>query len=80
VTEVDPDPHDPADAERASVLGNGELPAGDDPTDGGKRGQIGDGPSVRSDEPSDGEAYPVGGGSVVEETDAAPDSYSGADA
>ena len=80
MTEVDPDPHDPAGAEGESVLGNGKLPAGGDPTLGGKRGQIGDSASVRADEPADGQGYPVGGGSVVEESDAPPDADSGVDA
>jgi hypothetical protein len=80
VTEVDPDPRDPADAEQESVLGDGELIANGDPTQGGKRGQVGDAPSVRSDEPADGRGYPVGGGSVTEEDDAPPVADPGAGA
>ena len=72
MTEVDPDPRDPADAHQESVLGDGELAADGDPTDGGKRGQTGNAPSVRADEPADGQGYPVGGGSVTEESDAPP--------
>lgn len=72
MTEVDPDPRDPADAQRESLLGDREAPADGDPTQGGKRGEIGDSPSVRSDEPADGQGYPVGGGSVTEERDAPP--------
>lgn len=80
MSEVDPDPRDPADAERESVLGNAELPADGDPTQGGKRGEIGDTGSVRADEPTDGEAYPVGGGAVTEESDAPPVTDRGAGA
>jgi hypothetical protein len=72
VTEVDPDPRDPADAERESVLGGHEMPGDGDPTDGGKSGQAGSAPSIVSDEPDDGRGYRAGGGSVAEETDAAP--------
>jgi hypothetical protein len=80
VTEVDPDPRDPADAQQESVLGDRELTADGDPTQGGKRGEVGDTSSVRSDEPGDGQGYPVGGGSVTEESDAPPAAGSGAGA
>jgi len=70
VSEVDPDPRDPADAQRKSVLGDEQVPGDGDPTEGGKRGQIGDAPSVAADEPENGQRYPVGGGSVAEESDA----------
>jgi hypothetical protein len=64
VTEVDPDPYEPADA---------HVPETGDPTDGGKHGEIGSAPSIRSDEPDDsGPGYPVGGGAVGEEQDAPP--------
>jgi hypothetical protein len=59
VSEVDPDPREPA-------------PSDGDPTAGGKRGQVGNAPSIASDEPDDGRGYEAGGGSVAEETDAAP--------
>jgi hypothetical protein len=72
VTEVDPDPQDPADAQSGSVLGDRSVPTDGDPTQGGKRGEIGDSSSVRSDEPADGEGYPVGGGSATEESDSPP--------
>ena len=80
MSEVDPDPHEPADAQRESVLGDRPMPADGDPTQGGKRGEIGSSPSVTSDEPDDGSGYPVGGGSVAEETDAAPVADPGPDA
>jgi hypothetical protein len=64
VTEVDPDPYEPADA---------QVPETGDPTDGGKHGEIDSAPSIRSDEPDDsGPGYPVGGGAVGEEQDAPP--------
>jgi hypothetical protein len=64
VTEVDPDPYEPADA---------QVPETGDPTDGGKHGEIGSAPSIRSDEPDDsGPGYPLGGGEVGEEQDAPP--------
>jgi hypothetical protein len=77
VTEVDPDPRDPEDAQSESVLGNREMPTDGDPTQGGKRGEMGDSPSVESDEPADGQGYPVGGGSVTEEADSPPVADSG---
>jgi hypothetical protein len=62
VTEVDPDPREPADGQGTSELGGHEVPSDGDPTDGGKRGEIGDAASVTSDEPDDGPGYPVAGG------------------
>jgi hypothetical protein len=64
VTEVDPDPYEPAE---------GQVSEAGDPTDGGKHGEIGSAPSISSDEPDDGgPGYPVGGGAVGEERDAPP--------
>ncbi|MET0765049.1 MAG: hypothetical protein ABWY29_09290 [Blastococcus sp.] len=64
MSEVDPDPYDPA---------AGQVADDGDPTQGGKRGETGAAPSVTSDEPGDGASqYPVGGGSVGEEQDAPP--------
>ena len=80
MSEVDPDPREPAGAQEESVLGDGELTADGDPTEGGKRGEIGDAASVRSDEPADGRGYPVGGGSATEESDAPPVAGPGAGA
>ncbi len=71
MSEVDPDPFDP-DAPSRSTLGGRYEPAEGDPTAGGKRGQIGETPGIAEDEPSDGSSYPVGGGSVTEESDAPP--------
>jgi hypothetical protein len=68
VTEVDPDPNEPAQTE----LGGRPAPDAGDPTHGGKDGQIGEAPSVAADEPTDGTAFPVGGGRVTEERDAPP--------
>ena len=79
MTEVDPDPNEPADARRA-VLGDREMPADGDPTDGGKHGKIGSAPSVTSDEPGDGTGYAPGGGSTAEESDAVPVADPGPDA
>ena len=59
MTEVDPDPLDPA--EETAELGGSPVPADGDPTQGGKQGQIGDAPSVTADEPDDGSSFPVGG-------------------
>ena len=70
MSEVDPDPYEPAGG---SEFGGHDAPAGDDPTDGGKHGQIGSAPSVAADQPDPaGTGYPVGGGRVGEEPDAAP--------
>jgi hypothetical protein len=80
VSEVDPDPREPADEQRTPVLGDHEVPGDGDPTEGGRRGQIGSAPSVTSDEPDDGSAYPAGGGSVAEESDAVPVADPGPDA
>jgi hypothetical protein len=73
MSEVDPDPYEPGGARRALDLGGAEAPDAGDPTQGGKRGEVGSVPSITRDEP-DGPAqgYPVGGGRVTEETDAAP--------
>ena len=64
---VDPDPYEPGEGRREA----------DDPTQGGKQGEIGAAPSIVSDEPGI-ERYPVGGGDVSEESDAVPDTGSGA--
>jgi hypothetical protein len=66
VTEVDPDPHEPARPQ----LGGHDAPDAGDPTHGGKDGEIGEAPSVVADEPDDGNTYPVGGGSVDPGSDA----------
>jgi hypothetical protein len=79
VTEsVDPDPADPAGQPAGTVLGGREEPASGDPTAGGKRGDIGTTDSIAADEPDDGSSYPVGGGRVAEESDAAPTTDPGA--
>lgn len=69
MSEVDPDPYDP-DAASRSTLGGREEPGTGDPTDGGKHGEIGETPGIAADQPSGGGTYPVGGGSVNEESDA----------
>ena len=66
MSEVDPDPYEPAEGQDASVLGGPTVPAADDPTDGGKRGEIGEAPSIAEDEPDDGTEYAVGGGDITE--------------
>ena len=71
MSEVDPDPYEPDEGQGESQLGGRDMPADGDPTEGGKRGEVGDAPSISADEPGDGSRYPVGGGSVVEEKDAA---------
>ncbi|MCU1671560.1 MAG: hypothetical protein JWP40_4487 [Blastococcus sp.] len=80
MSEVDPDPRRPADAQREPVLGDREMPGGGDPTQGGKHGEVGSAPSITSDEPDDGRGYPAGGGSVAEDTDAVPVAEPGRDA
>jgi hypothetical protein len=81
VTELDPDPYEPAEGQSQSVLGDHEVPATGDPTQGGKHGEIGSAPSITSDEPDDGgPGYPVGGGAVGEEDDASPVADPGPDA
>lgn len=71
MSEVDPDPHEPAGEQRTSG----------DPTDGGRHGEIGSAPSVASDEPdAAGPGYPVGGGDASEEPDAVPVADPGRDA
>jgi hypothetical protein len=73
VTEaVDPDPDDPAGESTGTVFGGRGEPASGDPTAGGKHGDIGTTGSIAADEPDDGSSYPVGGGRVEEESDAAP--------
>jgi len=79
MSENDPDPYDP-DAQSRSELAGVPEPDQGDPTQGGKRGQIGEAPSISSDEPADGSTYPVGGGTVSEETDAPPVADPGPDA
>ncbi len=72
MSEVDPDPHQPGEGQGQSELGGHDAPGAGDPTRGGKDGQIGSAPSVASDEPdAAGPGYPVGGGDVGEEPDAA---------
>jgi hypothetical protein len=78
MSENDPDPYDPDAQSRSELAGVVEPDAGD-PTQGGKRGAVGDAPSIAADEPADGSAYPVGGGSVSEETDAPPVADPGTD-
>ena len=69
MSEVDPD----ESGQDERLLGGHPVPNGGDPTDGGKHGEIGAVPSITSDEPDDGgSGYPVGGGSVTEETNAPP--------
>jgi hypothetical protein len=81
VSEVDPDPHEPAAGQGESVLGGRPAPEDGDPTEGGKRGELGDAPSITSDEPDDGgPGFPVGGGSVAEERNAPPVADPGPDA
>jgi hypothetical protein len=80
VSEVDPDPFEPAEGQGESQLGGADVPAEGDPTDGGKRGQVGSVPSITTDEPDDGTSYPVGGGTVVEEENAPPVADPGPDA
>jgi hypothetical protein len=76
VSEVDPDPNEP----RQAQLGGHAAPQTGDPTHGGKDGQIGETPSVAADEPEDGTTFPVGGGGVTEEQDAPPVPDPGPDA
>jgi hypothetical protein len=75
MSEVDPDPYEPGEGRREVELGGagagGQETLADDPTQGGKHGEIGSAPSVAADEPDLG-SYPVGGGNVTEEADAAP--------
>ena len=54
MSEVDPDPNEPAEGQGRSTLGGRDEPGAGDPTDGGKRGQIGEAPSIAADEPDDG--------------------------
>jgi hypothetical protein len=71
MSEVDPDPYQPGEGRREVELGGHDVPEADDPTQGGKHGEIGAAPSIAADEP-DLDSYPVGGGAVAEEPDAAP--------
>ena len=81
MSEVDPDPYEPAENQGQSVLGGPAVPDAGDPTEGGKRGQIGTTPSIAADEPDDGgPPIPPGGGHVAEEPDAAPVADPGPDA
>ena len=66
MSEVDPDPYEPAEGQGESELGGHEVPAAGDPTEGGKRGEIGETPSIEADEPRDGSGFPVRGGSATE--------------
>ncbi len=77
MSEVDPDPYEPGEGEGKSQLGGHPVPQAGDPTDGGKHGGIGAVPSITADEPDDGSTYPVGGGSVQEETNTPPVAGSG---
>jgi hypothetical protein len=79
MSEVDPDPYEPAEGGRAVELGGHDVPEAEDPTRGGKRGEIGDAPSITADE-ADVDSYPAGGGRVAEEPDAAPVADPGPDA
>ena len=73
MSEVDPDPYEPAQEQARSQLGGRTMPEAGDPTEGGRTGEIGDAPSITSDEPDDGgPGFPVGGGRVAEEPDAPP--------
>jgi hypothetical protein len=73
MSEVDPDPYQPAEGQGTSTFGGREEPGSGDPTEGGKRGEIGEAPSIADDEPTDGgPALGPGGGQVREEPDAAP--------
>jgi hypothetical protein len=75
VTEVDPDPNEPAEGQGRATLGGRDEPAAGDPTDGGKRGAIGETPSIASDEPDDGgPPLAPGGGSVDRGADQVPPS------
>ena len=80
MSEVDPDPYEPAEGQGESELGGQDVPAAGDPTEGGKHGKIGEAPSVAADEPEDGSTFPVGGGTVAEESDASPVADPGPDA
>jgi len=65
VSEVDPDPYEPAEGQGESQLGGQDAPDAGDPTHGGKDGEIGEAPSVAADEPDEtAGGYRVGGGSV----------------
>jgi len=79
VSEVDPDPYDDAAGSRATLGGRDEPTTGD-PTAGGKRGEIGETDGIAADEPDDGGSYPLGGGRVTEEPEAAPVADPGPDA
>jgi len=80
MSEVDPDPNLPDGGREVTELGGRAEPGTGDPTDGGKRGEIGETPSIARDEPTDGTRFPVGGGSVREESDAVPAADPGPDA
>ena len=81
MTEVDPDPYEPAENQGQSVFGGPAVPEAGDPTEGGKRGQIGNAPSIAADEPDDGgPPIPPGGGHVAEESTASPVPDPGPDA
>ena len=80
MSEVDPDPHVPAEEQRSATFGGRDEPGGGDPTEGGRRGEIGDAPSIAADEPDDGSTFPPGGGRVEDETNAPPVADPGPDA
>jgi hypothetical protein len=81
MSEVDPDPNEPAEGQGRSTLGGRDEPAAGDPTDGGRRGETGEAASIASDEPDDGGPAPgPGGGHVSEESDAPPVADPGPDA
>ncbi len=77
MSENDPDPHEPDEGQGTSVLGGRVMPDAGDPTDGGRSGELGEASSITADEPDDGSTYPVGGGSVQEETNTPPVAGSG---
>jgi hypothetical protein len=79
MSQTDPDPYDP-DARSRSELAGVPEPDDGDPTLGGKRGQIGEAPSIVSDQPDDGSAYPIGGDSVVRQSNDPPVADPGPDA
>jgi hypothetical protein len=73
VSEVDPDPNEPAEGQGRSTLGGRDEPGSGDPTDGGRRGAIGEAPSIAADEPDDGgPALAPGGGHVDPGSDQVP--------
>ena len=75
MSEVDPDPNEPAEGQGRSTLGGRDEPGSGDPTEGGKYGEIGETPSIASDEPDDGgPALGPGGGHATSDSDQVPPS------